>query len=169
MSSETREYIPICVLDENVIGSNKLLILPKPELWIMAVLTSAMHMGWMRTVAGRLESRYSYAPNVYNSFPWPVVDDADKAKLEASAKAIVAAREACAPATLEDMYDAGGMPVEVRQAHKANDRLVDRLYRKESFATERERVEHLFNLFQTRSAPLVAASGKQKRKSAKKS
>lgn len=169
VSSETREYIPICVLDENVIGSNKLLILPKPELWIMAVLTSAMHMGWMRTVAGRLESRYSYAPNVYNSFPWPVVDDADKAKLEASANAIVAAREACAPATLEDMYDAGGMPVEVRKAHKANDRLVDRLYRKESFATERERVEHLFNLFQTRSAPLVAASGKQKRKSAKKS
>ncbi|MGH6613410.1 DNA methyltransferase [Sphingomonas sp.] len=169
VSSETREYIPICVLDENVIGSNKLLILPKPELWIMAVLTSAMHMGWMRTVAGRLESRYSYAPNVYNSFPWPVVDDADKAKLDASAKAIVAAREACAPATLEDMYDAGGMPVDLRKAHKANDRLVDRLYRKESFATERERVEHLFNLFQTRSAPLVAASAKQKRKSGKKS
>lgn len=167
VSSETREYIPICVLDENVIGSNKLLILPKPELWIMAVLTSAMHMGWMRTVAGRLESRYSYSPNVYNSFPWPVVGDGEKAKLEASAKAIMAARQSHSPATLEDMYDAGGMPVELRKAHKANDRLVDRLYRKESFATERERVEHLFNLFQMRAAPLVAASAKPKRKSRK--
>ncbi|MGQ3228763.1 MAG: DNA methyltransferase, partial [Blastomonas fulva] len=169
VSSETREYIPICVLDENVIGSNKLLILPKPELWIMAVLTSAMHMGWMRTIAGRLESRYSYSPNVYNSFPWPVVNDSEKAKLDASAKAIIAAREACAPATLEDMYDAGGMPVELRKAHKANDRLVDRLYRKERFCTERERVEHLFNLFQTRVAPLVAASTKQQRRSRKQS
>jgi hypothetical protein len=158
VSSETREYIPICLLDDKVIGSNKLLILPEPELWIMAVLTSTMHMGWMRTVAGRLESRYSYSPNVYNSFPWPVVGDAEKAKLEASAKAIMAAREANSPATLEDMYDAGGMPVDLRKAHKANDRLVDRLYRKESFRTERERVEHLFELFQTRAAPLVASS-----------
>ncbi|MEO6715808.1 MAG: DNA methyltransferase [Novosphingobium sp.] len=169
VSSETREYIPICLLNENVIGSNKLLILPKPELWIMAVLTSSMHMGWMRTVAGRLESRYSYSPNVYNSFPWPIVADAEKTKLEASAKAIIATREQYIPATLEDMYDAGGMPVDLRKAHKANDRLVDRLYRKERFATERERVEHLFNLFQTRSAPLVAASAKPKRKSRKTS
>lgn len=169
VSSETREYIPICVLDENVIGSNKLLILPKPDLWIMAVLTSAMHMGWMRTVAGRLESRYSYSPNVYNSFPWPVVDDIAKAKLEASANSIIAARITCAPATLEDMYDAGRMPVEVRKAHKANDRLVDRLYRRENFATERERVEHLFNLFQTRSAPLVAVIDKKNSKSGKRS
>lgn len=66
------------------------------------------------------------------------------------------------------MYDAGGMPVELRKAHKVNDRMVDRLYRRESFATERERVEHLFNLFQTRSAPLVAAIVKKANKAEKR-
>lgn len=131
----------------------------------MAILTSAMHMGWMRTVAGRLKSDYSYSPNVYNSFPWPVIGDSEKAKLEVSAKTILAAREQYKPATLEDMYDSGGMPVDLRKAHKANDRLVDRLYRKEVFATERERVEHLFDLFQSRSVPLVVKAAKLPKKS----
>lgn len=158
VSSETRQYIPICILDSQVIGSNKLLILPSPEPWIMAILMSAMHMAWMRTVAGRLESRYSYAPNVYNSFPWPNVDDAAKKKLEASVQAILDGRAAKKGMTLEDLYDSEHMPADFRRLHQANDRLVDSLFRKEKFRTERERVEHLFGLFQIRSAPLVRAA-----------
>jgi hypothetical protein len=164
VSSETRQYIPICILDAQVIGSNKLLILPSPELWIMAILMSAMHMSWMRTVAGRLKSDYSYSPNVYNSFPWPQVDDAAKAKLSESAKAILVAREAQVGLTLEDLYDSQHMPADFRRIHEANDRLVDTLFRREKFKTERERVEHLFNLFQQAAAPLVSAASQLKKR-----
>lgn len=164
VSSEAREYIPICVLQANVIGSNKLLLLPSPEPWIMAILMSAMHMAWMRTVAGRLESRYSYAPNVYNSFPWPEADDIAKQKLAASAKAIVEERKARSDLTLEDLYDSDHMPAHLRRLHQANDKLVDSLFRKAKFATERERVEHLFWLSQSRAAPLITPKTRSTRR-----
>ena len=168
VSSETREYVPICLLEANVIGSNKLLILPEPEMWIMAVMMSAMHMGWMRTVAGRLKSDYSYSPNVYNSFPWPEISEASKLKLAASASAIVAARSAHSSSRLDELYDADHMPADLRKAHQANDRLVDSLYRRAAFRTERERVEHLFSLFQRQAAPLAPGGGAKPTRRARK-
>ncbi|TCT03640.1 class I SAM-dependent DNA methyltransferase [Aquabacter spiritensis] len=169
VSSETREYIPICYVDAHIIGSNKLLILPEAELWLMAMLMSAMHMGWMRTVAGRMKSDYSYSPNVYNSFPWPVFTPANQAKLEASAQAVLDARANHPEETLATLYDPDLMPSDLRAAHKANDRLVDSLYARRGFRTERERVEHLFSMFQRNSAPLAptTSTGRNRRREVK--
>lgn len=161
VSSETREYIPMAILPPETVGSNKLLIMPDAEPWIFALLTSAMHMGWMRTVSGRLESRYSYAPTIYNSFPWPELTDKHKADLEKSAQAINTARAKYKDTPLGVLYEPDVMPADLRKVHTANDKLVDRIYRKGGFNSERERVEHLFQLFVERAAPLEAG-GKSK-------
>lgn len=166
VSSETREYIPIAMLDAKVIGSNKLLLLPLADKWIFAILTSAMHMGWMRTVSGRLKSDYSYAPTIYNSFPWPELSDARKEDLCASVQAILDARTAHPNATLETLYDADTMPADLRRAHSENDRLVDRLYQRAGFTSERARVEHLFALMEQRLSPLEAEAARPARRRA---
>lgn len=158
VTSETREYIPICILPRTVIGSNKLLLLPNATLWIFAILTSAMHMGWMRTICGRLESRYSYAPTIYNSFPWPELTDQSREKLQISAQTIFDTREVFPDSTLEQLYDPTLMPATLRKAHQDNDRLVDRLYTKQRFQSERARVEHLFELFEQRMSPIGATT-----------
>lgn len=158
VSSETREYIPIAVLSPKVIASNKLQIIPNGELWLFAILTSAMHMGWMRTVSGRLKSDYSYAPTVYNSFPWPELDDAKKENLRASAQAILDARAAHSDSALDMLYAPDTMPADLRRAHQANDKLVDRLYLRAGFSSERARVEHLFALLNERLAPSESLS-----------
>jgi hypothetical protein len=154
VSSENREYIPIAFLPTSAIASNKLMIIPGAPLHYFAILTSAMHMAWMRTVAGRLESRYSYAPAVYNSFPWPDLDAAKIRQLDTLATAILDVRKSLAPMTLDELYDADNMPPALRKAHDQLDRAVDRLYRRSAFNFERERVELLFGLFQRAAAPL---------------
>ena len=155
VSSETREYIPMVMLEPTVIGSNKLLLMPGADLFHFGVLTSAMHMAWMRAVAGRLESRYSYAPSVYNSFPWPDASGAQRGAIEALAQAVLDTRERFAGATLEVLYDPDTMPPALRKAHAALDRAVDRLYRRAPFRFERERVEYLFGLFEASAVPLA--------------
>lgn len=160
VSSETREYIPIAMLPPEVIASNKLQIIPGAPLYYFAILTSAMHMAWMRTVAGRLESRYSYAPAVYNSFPWPQIANEDKAKVEKLAQAVLDTREEYPGNSLEDLYDRDGMPPPLRAAHEALDKAVDRLYRKAPFKFERERVEYLFKLYENSASPLATSSKK---------
>lgn len=161
VSSETREYIPIDYLPPKVIASNKLQIIPDAPMIYFALLTSAMHMAWMRTVAGRLESRYSYAPAVYNSFPWPEMTDQQRATVEGLARAVFDARESFSDNSLDDLYDADAMPPALRKAHDALDRAVDRLYRRTGFRFERERVEHLFDLFDRAAAPLDTTARKQ--------
>ena len=155
VSSETREYVPLEVLGSGVIASNKLQIIPGADLAYFAILSSAMHMAWMRTVAGRLKSDYSYSPAVYNSFVWPDISLEARAQLVELAQGVQDARAAHAPDTLSDLYERDFMPSALRKAHTALDRAVDRLYRTKPFATERERVEHLFDLFEKRSAPLA--------------
>lgn len=164
VSSETREYIPMSVLPKNVIASNKLMIVPGAPLHYLGILMSAMHMAWMRTVAGRLKSDYSYSPAVYNSFPSPDLDNAKRAKIEALTQAMLDVRAAFPNDELDDLYDADGMPPALRKAHEALDRAVDKLYRTKPFAFERERVEHLFSLYESRSAPLATMKAKPKRR-----
>lgn len=155
VSSEHREYVPWEILPPKIIASNKLQIIPGGDLVYFAMLSSAMHMGWMRTVAGRLESRYSYSPAVYYSFPWPELKESDAAKLTELAKKIRDQREAEKPSTLSDMYDSDFMTEKLRKAHEALDKFVDRLYRGRSFTSERERIEYLFELYDKRIAPLA--------------
>ena len=156
VSSETREYIPIDMLPPTVIASNQLRIIPGAPLYYFGILTSAMHMAWMRTVAGRLESRYRYEPAVYNSFPWPEMTDVQRKQIEGFSQAILDARDLFSDSSLDVLYDTDTMPPELRKAHTTLDKAVDRLYRPAGFASERERVEHLFMLYEKMCAPLEA-------------
>ncbi|HMG46302.1 MAG TPA: DNA methyltransferase [Allosphingosinicella sp.] len=164
VSSETREYIPMAVLPPKVIASNKLQIIPGADLIYFGILTSAMHMAWMRTVGGRLESRYSYAPAIYNSFPWPEMTPAQQTRIEEKAQDILDARASFPDATLETLYDPDAMPPVLRKAHLALDKAVDRLYSRTPFAFERERVEHLFELYEKAAAPLAPIAQMKKRR-----
>ena len=160
VSSERREYAPIGWLEPPSIPSNKLRLLSDATLSDFALLTSAMHMAWMRTVTGRLESRYMYSVGVvYNTFPTPpgfASGNADLSKLEPLAQAVLDARAAHPSATLANLYDPDLMPPNLRRAHQALDRAVDRLYHRTGFSSERARVEHLFALYEKMHAPLGA-------------
>ena len=164
VSSERREYVPIGWLAPPVIPSNKLRLLSEATLTDFALLTSSMHMAWMRTVTGRMKSDYMYSVGVvYNTFPMSP-GDADLSKLEPLAQAVLDARAAHPDATLADLYDPDLMPPNLRRAHQALDRAVDRLYRKSGFASERERVEHLFMLYEKMRAPLEASAKRRPRR-----
>ena len=155
-SSERREYVPIGWFEPPVIPSEKLRLLPNATLADFALLTSAMHMAWMRTVTGRMKSDYMYSVGVvYNTFPLPP-QTANLSKLEPHAKAVLQARASHPDATLADLYHPDLMPVNLRRAHHALDRAVDRLYRRSGFTSERERVVHLFALYEKMRTPLEA-------------
>ena len=156
VSSERREYAPIGWLEPPVIPSNLVRILVNATLADFALLTSAMHMAWLRHIGGRLKSDYRYSIGlVYNTFPMPP-KGADHSKLEPLAQAVLDARAAHPGATLADLYDPDLMPPNLRRAHQALDRAVDRLYRRSGFASERERVEHLFALYEKIRSPLAS-------------
>lgn len=128
VSSENRRYIPIAFLTPNIIGSNKLYMVPDATMYMFGILISNVHMAWMRAVAGRLEMRYSYSPAVYNNFPWPTPTDEQKAKIEQTAQAILDARDLYPDASLADLYDPATMPPELVKAHQENDKAVMRAY-----------------------------------------
>lgn len=158
VSSENRRFIPMAFLPPSVVASNKLQIVVGATLYHFGVLTSTMHMAWVRTVAGRLESRYSYAPAVYNNFPWPDPTPVQRAAIEAAAQAVLDARAQFPGATLADLYDPAAMPPALAQAHARLDRAVDAAYGRRGFATEAERVAFLFERYQALTAPLDATS-----------
>ena len=165
VSSERREYVPIGWLQPPTIPSNLVRVLENATLTDFALLTSAMHMAWLRHVGGRLKSDYRYSIGlVYNTFPMPS-GDLNPSNLEPLAQAELDARAAHPTATLAELYDPDLMPPNLRRAHQALDRAVDRLYRPGAFASERERVEHLFMLYENMRAPLEAArKGKPRRR-----
>ncbi len=128
-SSERRRYIPIGYLDMNVVASNAASFVPDATLYHFGVMTSNVHNAWMRAVCGRLKSDYRYSVNiVYNNFPWPTPSDAQKAKIEETAQAILDARALYPDSSLADLYDEVAMPPELRKAHQANDRAVMQAY-----------------------------------------
>ena len=165
VSSERRNYIPIAWLEPPTIPSDLVFVLSDATKPLFALLTSAMHMAWMRYFGGRLKSDYRYSIGVvYNTFPLPTVSEKDLERLTPHTDAVLAARANHPNATLADLYDPDSMPPDLRRAHSALDRAVDRLYRRARFASERERVEHLFALYEQLQAPLgVEAAGKGKR------
>ena len=164
VSSERREYIPIGWLEPPIIPSNKIRILPNATLWQFGLLTSAMHIAWVRNIGGRLKSDFSYGIGiVYNTFPIPPVPAERLQRLEPYADAVLSARAAHPNATLADLYDPDVMPVNLRRAHRDLDRAVDRLYRRSPFSSDRERVEHLLGLYEKMMAPLAANTRPQRR------
>ena len=129
VSTQRRYYIPIGFLSKEVIAGNKLYIIPGARVYHFGVLTSNVHMAWMRMFAGRLKSDYSYSKDiVYNNFPWPEPTDEQSAKIEQTAQAILDARALHPNASLADLYDPLTMPPELLKAHQANDKAVMQAY-----------------------------------------
>lgn len=163
VSSENRAYIPIGFLSPDVIASNKLYLLPTQNAFILGTLSSAMHMAWVKTISGRLESRYQYSGTmVYNTYPWPEgATDAQRAAVEKAAQGVLDARAKFPASTLADLYDPVTMPPGLAKAHADLDRAVDRCYRKEPFPHDRARVEHLFALYEKLTAPLAPSAARR--------
>lgn len=158
VSSERREYLPIGWLEPPTLPSQLVQVILDADTYDFGILTSRMHMSWLRYVGGRLKSDYQYSIGlVYNAFVWPSPTTQSRAKVAALAQAVLDARAQFPDATLADLYDADAMPVGVRKAHSTLDAAVDRLYNSSSFATDRARAEHLFELYEKQTAPLTAA------------
>lgn len=129
VSSENRKYVPIGFLPGDIIASDAALIITDADIYDFGILTSNVHMSWMRTVAGRLKSDYRYSKNiVYNNFPWPVLDDYHKRRIEKSAQMILDARALYPSSSLADLYDELTMPPELIKAHQENDARVMKAY-----------------------------------------
>ena len=151
VSSERRRYVPMGFMTAETIPTNLVLIIPDASLYHFGVLESNVHMGWMRAVCGRLKSDYRYSKDVvYNNFPWPTPTDAQKARIEQAAQAILDARALYPDSSLADLYDEAVMPPELRRAHQQNDRAVMEAYGfpvKNTFQ-ESQCVAELFKLYQ---------------------
>ena len=129
VSSERRKYVPIGFLDKETIATNLVITIPDAALYHFGILTSNVHMAWMRAVCGRLKSDYRYSKDVvYNNFPWPTPTDEQKARIEQTAQAILDARELYPDCSLADLYDEATMPPELRKAHQQNDKAVMQAY-----------------------------------------
>jgi hypothetical protein len=168
-SSSRRKYIPMAFFEPDVIVSSELFTIEGATNYHFGVLTSAMHMAWVRQVGGRLKSDFRYSANlVYNNFPWPESPtDKQKAAVEAKAQAVLDARAASPGCSLADLYDPLAMPAALNKAHAELDRAVDACYRARPFESDRERVEFLFKLYEKLTAPLTAGLKEPKRRRSK--
>ncbi len=149
VSSERREYIPMGFLDKNTVISDSAFAIYDAQLWLFGILTSKMHMAWVRAVGGKLEERLRYSATLcYNTFPFPKITKEQKKELESYAEEVILTREESSELTLAQMYDPETMPQRLRDAHRALDLAVERCYRPEPFTSDEERLEHLFNLYE---------------------
>ncbi|MFV0320765.1 MAG: class I SAM-dependent DNA methyltransferase, partial [Alphaproteobacteria bacterium] len=165
VSSERREYMPIGYLDKDTIASNLVFIVPNATLYEFGVMTSNMHMAWMRITAGRLETRYRYSKDLnYNTFPWPNPTKAQKDKIMACAQAVLDARAEYPDETYADLYDATLMPPDLRKAHKNLDKAVEAAYRKAPFADDNARIAYLFNEYAKLTADMLTQKPKRRKK-----
>ncbi|WP_071467643.1 class I SAM-dependent DNA methyltransferase [Polynucleobacter asymbioticus] len=165
VSSERREYIPIAYLEPNVISGNKLFCVPNALLSDFAIMTSSMHMAWMRAVCGRMKSDYSYSNSiVYNNFVWTgELTEIQINKITETAQAILDARNIYPNATLADLYDPLTMPVELVKAHQANNKAVDEAYGYKGGDDDASRVAFLFKRYEELTSLLPATVVKKKR------
>jgi hypothetical protein len=162
-SSETRRYIPLSYFSPNLIPSDSCLFIEHATLYHFGVLSSAMHMAWVRVVCGRIKSDLRYSTNlVYNNYPWPESPSVkQRATVQAAAQAVLDARKGFPDATLDDLYDPLAMRPALAKAHAHLDRAVDLCYRPQPFDTGRQRVEYLFALYERLTAPLTGAARKR--------
>ncbi|MEQ1539654.1 MAG: type IIL restriction-modification enzyme MmeI [Sphingorhabdus sp.] len=169
VSSERREYVPIGWVEPPTIPSDLVYLLVDATLWEFAIITSRSLMAWLGQIGGRLESRFRFSSGlVYNTFPWPEASPAQRAKIETLAQAVLDARAAHPTSSLADLYDPDTMPGNLRKAHAALDTAVDRLYRAAPFASDRDRVEHLFGRYEALVNPLEREAVKQNKRVSRK-
>lgn len=137
------------LLHKDVIAGNKLFMMPEGSLYYFGILTSNVHMAWMRTVTGRLKSDYSYSNTiVYNNFPWPLSTNQQRLKIEQTAQSILDARSLYPDNSLADLYNPVLMPLELRKAHIANDKAVMAAYGFSLKMSEEDCVAELMKLYQ---------------------
>ena len=153
VSSGKRRYVPFGYIPPEVIASNMLYLIPNVDLFMFGVMTSNVHMSWLRVVGGRLKSDYRYTPAVYNNFPWCTPSNEQRMKIEQTAKSILDAREMYPGNSLADLYDDLTMPPELRKAHQENDRAVMQAYGMSiKDTTESSCVAELMRLYQEKVA-----------------
>jgi hypothetical protein len=159
VSSERRRYVPMGFFAPDILCSNLVKLIPDANLYHFGVLTSTMHMAWMRYVCGRLEMRYRYSKDiVYNNFPWPEPSDKQRADIEAAAQGVLDARARFPEASLADLYDPDLIPPDLTRAHDKLDRLVEKAYGR-SFESDAERVAFLFERYRALTADLFTEAG----------
>ena len=147
-TSENRAYLPVGALERGAVVSNAAFSLYDAPLWNMALIASHLHLVWIATVCGKLETRYRYSNTLgWNTFPVPLLTEQNKADLTRCAQNILLAREAHFPATIADLYDEDTMPENLRKAHEHNDEVLERIYLGRRFKNDTERLEKLFDLY----------------------
>ena len=162
--SARREYVPAGWAKAPIVPSSLVRVAVDAEIWHFAILVSGLHMAWVNHIGGRLKSDPRYAIGmVYNTFPWPEASPAQRGTIEELAQDVLDARLAHPTSSLADLYDPDTMPANLRKAHRALDAAVDRLYRKKPFDSDRDRVEHLFGLYEKLVNPLSGAEQQNKR------
>nr|WP_198012751.1 DNA methyltransferase [Leptospira wolbachii] len=160
-SSERRTYLPIGFLNDNTVISNLANAVYSAEYWVFSMITSKMHMTWVRTVAGRLKTDFRYSNSLcYNTFPFPKISDKQKKELETHVYRILEERERHSEKTLAQLYDPDKMPEGLREAHHQNDLAIERCYRSKPFTSDEERLEYLFQLYEKMVAEEKKANGK---------
>lgn len=141
-------------------------MIPGATTYHFGIMSSTMHMAWVKVVAGRLKSDFSYSPAVYNNFPWPSPTPAQKQAIEECAQAVLDAREVHKGSTLADLYDPLTMPANLAQAHRALDRAVEKAYTRETLETDADRVAFLFKLYEQLTSALAPAAPARRRRKA---
>ena len=164
VSSENRSYLPVDLLDNQSIISNKCFALYDAPLWNMALIASRLHWAWIGAVCVRMRTDFSYSNTLgWNTFPVPLLTEQNKADLTACAEAILLAREAHFPAAIADLYDPDNMPDNLRRAHECNDEVLERIYIGRRFKNDTERLEKLFDLYTKMAANAAKGAPKKPR------
>jgi hypothetical protein len=168
-SSENRKYIPMAYLDKEYIPSDSIRVIENGTLFHFGILTSEMHMSWVRNICGRLKSDFRYSKDtVYNNYPWPEnPTDKQILKIETAAQKVLDARTQYTTSSLADMYHPLLMPPALVKAHNELDKAVDLAYRSQPFSTEAKRMEFLFELYEKYTADLFTKEKVKKTKKTK--
>ena len=148
-TSERREYVPIGFLHNQEVISNSAQAVYDTEYWLMGIISSKMHMNWMRAVGGRLKTDYRYSKDVvYNTFPFPNISQKQKDEITELVFGILDEREKHSQKTLAQLYDPSKMPEGLKKAHHNLDIAIEQCYRQKPFETDEERLEYLFKMYE---------------------
>lgn len=149
VSTNVRSYIPVGLIDNQTIITDLAFAIYDPERWYFAVLTSHMHMVWVKAVAGRLGQGFRYSNELcWNTFPFPNITNLQKRKLELSVNEVLAVREKYSEKTMSELYDPDKMPADLLKAHESLDLVVESCYRKRPFETDEQRIKYLFKMYE---------------------
>jgi hypothetical protein len=153
VSSERRHYIPVGWIRSDTVISNLAFAIYHAEPWVFGVISSQMHMVWVRAVAGRLKTDYRYSSSIcYNNFPFPDISAEQKRELDQKAEEVLGTREAYFMKTIAWLYDPDTMPAELLAAHRTLDAAVEQCYRSKPFTSDEERLEYLFAEYERMTA-----------------